>query len=426
MSLQDVYLQKASELLAPSPQSLLPFVVERGEGSYIYDMQGRRYLDFATGIAINPLGHCHPAVVEAIKSQADQLLSSINILPHKLKIELAEKLETILPGNIDCVYLCNSGAEAVEGALKLACKARPGRGNFLAFHGGFHGRSLGALSVTASKSDYRRDFFSRLVPAYFADYPYEKTLEQIAEQLETLFEHVCPPDSIAAIIVEPILGEGGYVVPPPGFLKFLKGVCARWDILLIADEVQTGFGRTGKWFACEHEGVQPDIITFAKGVASGLPLGGFAARPDLMNKLVPGTHGSTFGGNPLSCAAALATIKTIQSENLLERSSILGKSILERLQQRFGRDLSIRGLGLMIGLEPDKKLDFQVKNIIRRLQDKGLITVSCGRGGNVMRLMPALNVPDALVKEGLDILEQILDYEILVATECERYQKMNN
>jgi 4-aminobutyrate aminotransferase len=413
---QENYINKAKALFAPATHTALPIVVERGEGSYLFDIEGKRYIDFACGIAIAPVGHTHPRVVEAICEQAHSLVSSINIMWPRVKVDLAEKLVSILPGNIDSVFLCNSGTEAVEGALKLARKARPGRPNFLSFNGGFHGRSLGALTVTASKAAYRADYFPLVPNCGFVDYPYEKTLEEVLAQMESLFETNLPPESIAAIIVEPILGEGGYVVPPPEFLQRLRQICDRWDILLIFDEIQSGFGRTGAWFACEHFEVTPDIIVFAKGIASGMPLGGFAAKKELMSKMGPGSHGSTFGGNPISCAAALATIKVIEQEALIERVSFKGYRIMESLKQKFGEYIDVRGAGFMIGIEP-KLEGLNVKGILNRALSKGLIALSCGPRSNAIRLMPALNAPDSVLHDGINILEQILDYEILMAAE---------
>jgi 4-aminobutyrate aminotransferase len=419
MTIQEGYLLKTLELFPPTAISQTPLVIERGEGSYLYDLDGKRYIDFATGIAIAPVGHCHPRVVEAITEQAQKLVSSLNFLWPKTKIDLADKLVSLLPEPLEAVFLSNSGTEAIEGALKLARKARPGRPNFIAFNGGFHGRTMGALSVTASKASYRADFFPLLPQTFFVDYPHKVSTDKVMAQLEKLFETACPASSVAAIIVESVLGEGGYVMPPADFLPRLRQLCDRWEILLILDEIQSGFGRTGKWFACEHTGTAPDILCFAKGVASGMPLGGFAASRELMDKLTPGSHGSTFGGNPISCAASLATIKVLEQEALVERASFMGKRIKDRLRARFGEHLEIRGEGFMIGLEP-RSYELNVKNILERAQSKGLIALSCGAHGQVIRLMPALNIPDEVLNEGLNILEQIFDYEILVAAETKR------
>lgn len=424
-NLQESYLNLASELFPPSKSSLNPLVIERGEGPFLYDVTGRKYIDFATGIGIAPLGHCHPKVVSAILEQCNSLVSSMNVFLPRVKIELAQKLASILPGDINSVFLCNSGTEGIEGALKLARKARPGRPNFLAFNGGFHGRSFGALSVTGSKSTYKKDFYPLLPNCFFVDYPYQKSLDETMAQIEELFEYNCPPSSLAAIIVEPVLGEGGYFVPPVEFLQNLRRLCDRWDILLIADEVQTGFGRTGKWFACEHSSVEPDIIAFAKGIASGLPLGGFAAKKELMKALEAGSHGTTFGGNPVSCAASLATIKVIESEGLLERASSLGKKIVDDLNAKFGQYLDIRGLGFMIGIEPKPDMiSFDVKSLVKRIQSKGLIVYTCGKDSGVIRMMPPLNIQESILSEGLSYLEQVLDYEILMASEYARYKTL--
>jgi 4-aminobutyrate aminotransferase len=419
MTLQESYLLKTLDIFPPVAKDAPSLVIERGEGSYLFDIEGRRYLDFASGIAITPVGHCHPRVVEAITEQSQKLISSLNFLWPKTKIDLAEKLVSIFPKPLNSVFLSSSGTEAIEGALKLARKARPGRPNFIAFQGGFHGRTLGALSITSSKASYRADYFPLIPQTFFVDYPAKINTDKVLEQLEKLFESVCPPTSVAAIFVESILGEGGYIVPPNDFLPKLRQICDRWEILLVADEIQTGFGRTGKWFGFEHSNIVPDIVAFAKGIASGLPLGGFAANKELMQCLNPGSHGSTFGGNPIACAAALATIKIIEQEALIERVAYIGQKIKERLANRFGNYLDIRGKGFMIGIEP-KNFDLSVKAILARAQTKGLIALTCGSHGQTIRLIPALNMPDEVLNEGLAILEQIFDYEILVAAECKR------
>jgi len=420
MELQESYLLKASQLFPPTALSA-DLVIERGEGSFIFDIEGKRYIDFATGIAIAPLGHCHPRIVEAVKEQSHQLLSSMNFVWTKAKIDFADKLQRILPKPLQKVFLSNSGTEGIEGAIKLVRKAKVGRPNFISFNGGFHGRSMGALSITASKASYRADFFPLLPGAHFVDYPYKVSTDEVFEQLNKLFETVCPANSVAAIFVESVLGEGGYVFPPADFLPRLRQLCDRWEISLVLDEVQSGFGRTGKWFACQHTATQPDVMVFAKGVASGLPLGGFAASAELMDKLNAGSHGSTFGGNPISCAAALETIKVIEQEALVERVAYRGKKIKDRLNQRFGEFLEVRGEGFMLGIEPKIEI-LNVKNILSRALSKGLLALSCGPHSNVIRLMPALNTPEEVLEEGISILEQIIDYEILVATECRKFR----
>lgn len=420
MELQESYLLKAKELFPPTAVAA-DLVIERGEGSYLFDVEGKRYIDFATGIAIAPLGHCHPRVVEAINEQCQQLISSMNFLWPKAKIDFAEKLVEILPGPLQKVFLSNSGTEAIEGAIKLARKAKPGRPNFIAFNGGFHGRTMGALSLTASKAAYRADYFPLLPSTFFVDYPYKISTDKVMEQLDKLFETTCPPSSVAAIFVESILGEGGYVLPPADFLPRLRQLCDRWEILLVIDEIQSGFGRSGKWFACQHTKTAPDIMVFAKAIASGLPLGGFAASSALMDKLNAGSHGSTFGGNPLACAAALTTIKVIEQEALVERVAYKGSRIKERLMSRFGDYIEVRGEGFMLGIEP-KNYALNVKNILSRALSKGLIALSCGPHGSSIRLMPALNTPEDVLEEGISILEQIIDYEVLVASESHKFR----
>ncbi|MDJ0625173.1 MAG: aminotransferase class III-fold pyridoxal phosphate-dependent enzyme [Candidatus Caenarcaniphilales bacterium] len=421
MQLQEDYISKAKNIFPPTSFFLEPMVVERGEGSYIFDIQGKRYIDFSTGIAVAPVGHCHPRVVEAITEQAQKLICPSNFVLQKTKIDLVEKVIDILPNTLDSVFLCNSGTESIEGAIKLARKVRPGRPNFIAFNNGFHGRTMGALSITGSKSSYRADYFPLLPQTYFVDYPHKINTEQVLEQIERLFETTCPPTSVAAIFAESILGEGGYVIPPEDFLPRLRQLCDRWEILLVLDEIQSGFGRTGKWFACEHSETIPDIITFAKGIASGLPLGGFAANKKLMTKLNAGSHGSTFGGSPIPCAAALATIKVIEQEALIERVHFKGKKILERLQNKFGEYIDVRGKGFMIALEPKTK-ELDVKTILSRAYNKGVIALTCGNQNNVIRIIPPLNSPDDVLEEGISIFEQILDYEVLITSKGDRYR----
>lgn len=419
MNTHNTYLDLAEELLPPLSQSIYPATIERGEGSYLYDIEDKRYIDFATGIAVAPVGHCHPKVVKSIQDQSTKLVSSMAILNPRVKIDLAQAIVDILPEQLNKVFFCNSGTESVEGSLKLARKAKPNRPNFIAFNKGFHGRSLGALSVT-SKGKYRKDFTPLLSGCYFIDYPHKHiTTDTVKQQLETLFANACPAESVAAIIVEPIIGEGGYIIPPSDFLPMLRQICDQYGILLILDEIQTGFGRTGKWFAFEHTSVVPDILLFAKGVASGLPLGGFAANNNLMDLFVSGSHGSTFGGNPISCAASLATIETIQSQNLLNRVQVLGRKIVEHLKDKFGHYLDIRGQGFMIAIEPKDGVQINLKAILDRLFSKGLIMLSCADGAAI-RLIPALNISESVLHSGLGILEQVLDYELLVFSEYQR------
>lgn len=420
MSLQQSYLELAQDVFPPLANPIFPITIDHASGSYLYDLNNKKYIDFAGGIAISPIGHCHPAVVKAMTNQIGKLTASMNILNPKVKIDCAKKIIDIMPNSIDKIFFANSGTEAVEGALKLAYKYNPDRKHFISFNKSFHGRSFGALSVTGSKASYKKDL-PTLHNIHFVDYPEDcLSLENTLEQIDKLFKYTISPENIAGIIVEPILGEGGYIIPPDDFLPQLRHLCDEHGILLIIDEIQTGFGRTGQWFACQHNNINPDILCFAKGVASGMPLGGFGASKEIMDTLIAGTHGSTFGGNPVCCAAAIATINTIESEWLIERVNQLGSKIIQRLHNKFSDYLNIRGRGFMIAIEAHENIDLDISNILKRLATKGLMMLSCGYNNQVLRLMPALNISETTLNEGLSILEQVLDYELLIHNECKR------
>src|SRR4051812_25623439 len=326
-----------------------PIVAERGEGSWIVDVEGRRYLDFGSGIGVTNVGHCHPLVVAAIERQARTLIHTSVVTRHEPAIELAERLGALAPFIEEPrVFFCNSGAEAVDGSLKLARKVT-GRGGVVAFTGAFHGRTLAATSLTTTKAKYR-DGYDPLLPGVH-HVPYGTVPGALDELDAVLAAH----PGIGCLIVEPVLGEGGYVVPPATWLAALRARCTDRGIVLVFDEVQCGMGRTGRPFAAETFGVAPDVVLFAKGVASGMPLGGIVAPRRLMDDWPTGTHGSTFGGNPVSCAAALATIDVLEEEGLYERARLLGERAIRRLRavqaQNPGVVVDVRGVGLMIGVE---------------------------------------------------------------------------
>jgi 4-aminobutyrate aminotransferase len=356
-------------------------LVERGEGAYLIDPQGKRYLDFTCGIGVTNTGHCHPTVVAAVQEQAAKLLhGQVNIVYHRPLLDLVKGLAPLMPPGLDTFFFSNSGAEAVEGAVKLA-RYVTGRPVIITLERGFHGRTTGALALTSSKSKYRAHYSPLMAGVHFAPFAYcyrcplwegyEKPGQcssaafQSPQRVEScdlwclgklrdLFETQIGADEVAAILAEPVLGEGGYVVPPASFYRGLRQVCDEIGALLIADEVQTGFGRTGKFFAVEHFGVVPDILVMAKGLASGLPLSGIAAPRQLMEKWPPGAHGGTFGGNPVACAAAEATIKVIQQEGLLSNALRQGERLLtglRALQPSHPVLGDVRGLGLMVGVE---------------------------------------------------------------------------
>jgi 4-aminobutyrate aminotransferase len=339
---QEEWLARERAHLSQVLYRYTPIVVERAQGSYMYGVDGRRYLDFASGIGVTNLGHGHPAVIAAAKAQLDRVVHTSVVAHHQPAIELAERIAALAPGKLDSVFFANSGAEAIEGAIKLARYAT-GRPGLVAFQGGFHGRTYGALSLTASKSYYRERYEPLLPSVYHVPYPYPfrnptgpdeaATLDYVFNFIDEMLDTRVPPKNIAAFVVEPVLGEGGYVVPPPAFMPRLRALCDKHGILLIADEVQSGYGRTGKMFACEHTGVVPDIMTLAKSIASGLPLSAVVASSKLMDQWEPAAHGSTFGGNPVSCAAGIATLDVFEREGILENAVARGAELMGRLRE---------------------------------------------------------------------------------------------
>jgi len=417
---QEEWLARERAHLSQVLYRYTPLVIDHAQGSYLYAVDGRRYLDFASGIAVTNLGHGHPDVLRAAHEQLDRLVHTSVVAHHEPAIELAERIAAVAPGKLDKVFFANSGAEAVEGAIKLA-RYTTGRSALIAFQGAFHGRTYGALSLTASKSYYRERYEPFLPGVYHAPYPYpyrnpsgpgeEATLTYVFDFIEEMLDTRVPPRNIAAFIVEPVLGEGGYVVPPAGFMPRLRALCDQHGILLIADEVQSGYGRTGKMFACEHTGVVPDIMTLAKSIASGLPLSAVVASSKLMDQWEPAAHGSTFGGNPVSCAAGVATLEVFQREGILANATEKGNDLLRRLrrlQQQSPAIGEVRGLGLMVGVElvnPDGSPNKELQKKIRQVcLDSGMVVLSCGPHDNVLRLVPPLNISQAELDEGWEIL----------------------
>ena len=418
------YLELDDKFVNPVLSRSARIVADKARGSYIYDMNGDAYLDMSMGIAVNNVGHCHPKVVEAIKKQAEDLIHTSVTVHHKGYIELAKKIAEIAPGQLDSTFFANSGAEAVEGAVKLA-RYTTGRPAIINFRGSFHGRTVMAMALTTSKLYYREKYEPLPSSIYTVPFPYafrshnpanpQECVDETFEHIETLFRQFVHPEQVAAFIIEPIQGEGGYVVPPKGFLPRLRKLATEKNILLIMDEVQSGFARTGKMFACEHENVEPDIMLMAKGIAGGMPLAGFVSRRDITSKWLPGRHGSTFGGNPVSCAAALATIQVIEEEKLAARAAKLGAEMIERLQN-FAKGKShigeVRGLGMMIGIEFNDEHGKPSKEIAERVAERCLenkmIVLTCGTHGQCIRLIPALNLSDADADKALSILENCM------------------
>jgi 4-aminobutyrate aminotransferase len=388
------WLARDEAALAGVLPRITDVVAVRGMGSWLWDADGRRYLDFGSGIAVTNTGHCHPKVVAAITAQAETLIHTSVVAHPTGMIRLAERLAGLVPFMAEPqVFFCNSGAEAVDGSLKLARKVT-GKPGVIAFRRAFHGRTLAATSLTTAKGKYREGYEPLLPSVTIAPYG-------DLDGLDELLDLQAPGVNLGAMIVEPVLGEGGYVVPPASWLAGLRERCDRHGMLLIFDEVQTGVGRTGRPFAAETFGVAPDVVLFAKGIASGLPLGGIIASREIMDRWPTGSHGSTFGGNPVSCAAALATLDVLEEEGCYERARRLGRVALERLGAVEG-PVAVRGLGLMIGVElRDKAVAEAVQ---ARCLDDGLIVLLCGPGENVLRLIPPLTITDADFERGLDII----------------------
>jgi 4-aminobutyrate aminotransferase len=406
--------------ISPVWSRITDIVVERGEGAYIFDVNGDRYLDFTSGIGVTNTGHCHPRVVEAAREQVGKIVhAQVNILYHTPLFRLVDALREVVPSSLDAFFFSNSGAEAVEGAVKLARHAT-GRTNIIVFQGSFHGRTNQTMAMTTSKTIYRQKYQPLAAGVFVAPYPYwyhygwgpEETSRWCLKELRHLLASQTAPFETAAIIVEPVLGEGGYVVPPPSFLPGLREVCDEHGILLIADEVQSGFGRTGKFFAIEHFDVIPDVLIMAKGLASGFPLSGLAAPRALMDKWIVGSHGGTYGGNAVSCAAAEATVRVLQ-DGLVENAARMGAVLMDGLceiQGRYPVMGDVRGLGLMVGTEftqPDGSPATDVaKAVIARCQADKLLLLNCGTYSNVIRWIPPLIVAQEQIETALDIFER--------------------
>ena len=400
-------LARDAEFVSPSYTRVYPLVVERGSGCVIEDVDGNRFLDFTAGIAVTATGHCHPEVVAAVHDQADKLLHmSGTDFYYRPQIDLAERLANIAPGSSPKkVFFTNSGAEAVEAALKLA-RWHTKRNRVVSFFGAFHGRTYGAMSLSGSKLVHRRGF-SPLVPdIHHIDFPRSCTCGDgecrlVNDFTETLFRRTCPPEEVAAIFVEPIQGEGGYHPLPPGCLPALRALCDRHGILLVADEVQSGMGRTGKMFACDHYGVEPDILCTAKGIASGMPLGAIVARADVMD-WPSGSHASTFGGNPVSCRAALATIDLLERE-YVANAAARGEQLRAGLNRLSGLS-NVRGMGLMTAADVTSSGGREA--VIQAAFRRGLLLLGCGEAG--IRFCPALCVTMAQVETALALLADVL------------------
>lgn len=418
-------IERDQAVISSSYARAYPFAMDYGKGAEVWDVDSNRFLDFMGGIAVVSTGHSHPKVVKAIQEQAEKFLHISSDFYHEKWIALGEKLNEIAPFEEQALsFMTNSGTEAVEAAIKLA-RYHTGRMNFIGFTGAFHGRTMGALTFTASKSVYHGGFYPLMNGVVHAPFPnpYRPILEtQPGEDYgeavvryidEQILEHIIPPDEIAGILVETIQGEGGYLFPPEGFYPALRELCDKHGILLILDEVQSGMGRTGKWWAIEHFGIEPDMITSAKGIASGMPLGACVARQSVMT-WKEGAHGNTYGGNPIACAASLATIELIENE-YMENAATIGQHAIEALTEIMQRHPSIgdvRGKGLMIGVEFVKDRETKeaatklTERIIHLAFERGLLMLSCGK--SVIRVAPPLSISKSEVDEGLQIFEEAI------------------
>lgn len=415
-------IARDSKVISPSYPRDYPFVMSHGQGCEVWDVDGNSFLDFAAGIAVCSTGHRHPKVVEAIKQATDKFLHISSDYWHEHQVRLGERINELSNMGEVLSFMCQSGTEAVEGAIKLA-RYVTGRSRFIGFLGGFHGRTMGSLSFTASKYTQQKGFFPSMPGVTHIPYPnpYHPLFagddqgEAVLSYLEdVLFQSNVPASEVAGILVEPIQGEGGYIVPPDGFLKGLRALCDRHGILLIFDEVQSGIGRTGKMFAAQHWDVAPDIMTLAKGLGSGMPIGLVVAKKEHMSQWARGAHGNTYGGNPVCCAAALATLEVVE-QDLMANAHEVGAYFMEKLvqlQQRFDCIGEVRGKGLMIGMELvlDRATREPAKAVCDRLITRafhnGLLLLSCGQ--STVRFMPPLSVSRAQIDEALSMIETSL------------------
>jgi 4-aminobutyrate aminotransferase len=404
--------------LSPILKQATPVLAERGEGVYLFGEDGRRYLDFTAGIGVTSTGHCHPRVVEAVREQAGKLIhGQYTTVMHRPLLTLSERLSEVLPAGLDSLFYVNSGSEAVESALRLSRHAT-GRSNVVVFHGSFHGRTIGAAPMTTSATKFRAGFaplmggvvVSPFPTAYRYGWSEEEATRFALRELDYTLQTLTSPAETAAFFVEPVLGEGGYVPANSAFMRGLRERADKHGILLVVDEVQTGFGRTGRFWGHDHFDVRPDVLITAKGLASGFPLSAIAASKDLMAKAWPGSQGGTYGGNAVACAAAIATLDVVQSEGLVENAATQGARLREGLA-KVAADVpaigDVRGLGLMLGNEfvgkdgePDPATAARVQ---QAASAAGLLLLTCGAAGNVVRMIPPLVVNADQIDEGLEL-----------------------
>jgi 4-aminobutyrate aminotransferase len=410
------------DLLSPVWSHLTTIQPERGEGIYLYESDGTRWTDFTSGIGVTNTGHCHPRVVKAIQDQAAKLIQGqIGIVIPPSTVKLAETLNTVTPESINCFFFSNSGAEATEGAVKLA-RAATKRTNIITFQGSFHGRTAQTMAMTNSKTVYRSRYQPLPAGVFVAPFPYayhygwdeDTAIDFCLRELDLIFKTQTSPDETAAIIIEPELGEGGYIPAPARFLRELRQICSHYGILFIADEVQTGFGRTGKFWGFEHADIVPDIIVMAKGLGSGMPISAVASSRELMSHWGVGSHGGTYGGGALATATGVATVETIRDEHLPENAAVMGERLMDglvELQGRYSVIGDVRGRGLMVGTEftrngqPDKDI---TKAVQKACVDRRLLLLTCGSYENVIRWIPPLVVNESQIDEALTVFEDAL------------------
>ncbi|MFS0752134.1 aspartate aminotransferase family protein [Oceanobacillus sp. 1P07AA] len=413
--------------LAPSMAKDHPNLpVVKAEGCYYYGTDGKEYLDFTSGIAVENVGHRHPKVVQAIKDSADHLVHGPSgVIIYESILKLAQELQEIMPPKLDNFFFANSGTEAIEGGLKLA-KHVTKRPYVISFTGNFHGRSIGSLSVSTSKSKYRKyqqpSWLTYQLPYALPEYlpegqdPEVFFAEKLEKDAESLFKHQVDPEEVACMILEPIMGEGGYIIPPKSWLQKVREICDRHGILLIFDEVQTGFGRTGDWFAAQTFSVTPDIMAIAKGIAAGMPLSATVASKELMDQWPLGSHGTTFGGNPIACAAARASLSVIKEEKLLHNAKTMGDYALTKLndlKKKYDIVHEVRGIGLMLGIElrdpqTGKPDGDAVMEALNGCLEEGVLFYLCGNSGEVIRMIPPLTINKKQIDQGIDVLDKVL------------------
>ena len=416
--------KRKTAAMARGQGNIAPVYIDRGENAELWDVEGNRYIDFGTGIAVCNTGHSNPKVVAAVQAQLEKFSHTcVMVTPYDTAVRLAEELNELAPGaSPKKTIFVTTGAEAVENTIKIA-RAYTGRRGVIAFNGGFHGRTMLTMGLTGKITPYKNLFGPFPGEVYHAPFPIEYhgvSIEESLRALQNLFKADIAPSDVAAIIVEPVQGEGGFYPAPNEFMQALRALCDEHGIVLIADEIQTGFGRTGKFFASEYAGIEPDLVTVAKGMAGGFPLAAVVGKSEIMDAPLPGGLGGTYGGSPIGCAAALAVIDVIREDGLVERANAIGARFKERLialqakrPETIGAIRCDRGAMIAIELVQDgdvnKPAADLTKAIVGAAYENGLVLLSCGVNGNVIRFLPALTISDALIDEGFDILETCFD-----------------